>query len=87
MAQSMASQYNEGVMQKTTVYLPDDLKAALEHAAAETRRTESEIIREGLRLILAQRQPPPPRSGIFDSGDPSLSERVDELLARGFGIE
>lgn len=71
-------------MQKTTVYLPDELKAALEHTAAETRRMESELIREGIQLVLAQRQSPPPRSGIFHGGDPSLSEHVDELLA-GFG--
>jgi hypothetical protein len=81
----MARRYNDSEMQKTTVYLPDDLKAALERAAAETRRTESQLIREGLQLVLAQLQPPPPRTGIFDSGDPCLSERVDELLARGFG--
>lgn len=72
-------------MQKTTVYLPDDLKTALEHVAAETHRTESEIIREGLWLVLAQGRTLPPRSGILDSGDPSLSERSDELLAHGFG--
>jgi len=80
----MACSYNDSTMHKTTVYLTDELKAALECAAAETRRTESEIIREGLQLVLAQRQSPPPRSGIFDSGDPSLSEHTDELLA-GFG--
>lgn len=68
-------------MQKTTVYLPDDLKAALERAATESRRTESAIIREGLEIVLARQQPPPPRSGIFDSGEWALSERVDELLS------
>jgi len=68
-------------MQKTTVYLSDDLKAALERAAAESRRTESAIIREGLEVVLARQQPRAPHSGIFDSGEPDLSERVDELLA------
>ncbi len=70
-------------MYKTTVYLPDDLKAELERTAAETRRSEADIIREGIRLAIAQHLPPAPRSGIFD-GDPELSERVDELLT-GFG--
>ena len=71
-------------MHKTTVYLPDDLKAELERTAAETCRSEAEIIREGIRLAIVQHQPPAPQFGIFDSGDPTLSERVDELL-KGFG--
>lgn len=65
-------------------FLSDDLKAKLQRLAAETGRGEADPIREGIRLALAERLPPPPRSGIFDSGDPSLSERVDELL-QGFG--
>ncbi|HZU12479.1 MAG TPA: ribbon-helix-helix protein, CopG family [Chloroflexota bacterium] len=72
------------MMQKTTIYLPAELKAALERVAAEMQRTESDIIREGLRLVLRQSHPSP-RSGIFDSGEPDLSERVDELLSDGFG--
>jgi hypothetical protein len=71
-------------MYKTTIYLPDELKAELERTATETRRSEAEIIRDGIRLAIAQYQPPAPHSGIFDSGDPGLSERVDELL-QGFG--
>lgn len=71
-------------MYKTTVYLPEALKAGLERAAAETGRSEADLIREGIRLIIARREPPTPLSGIFASGDPCLSERVDELL-QGFG--
>ncbi len=71
-------------MQKTTVYLPDELKARLQQIAAETGRTEAELIREGVRLAISQHVPPVPRFGVFDSGDPRLSERVDELLS-GFG--
>lgn len=66
------------------MYLPDDLNATLARLAAQTRRSEAELIREGVRLVVAQQEPPTTRSGIFDSGDPALSERVDELLA-GFG--
>ena len=69
------------MVQKTTIYLPDDLKVALERTARETQRSEADIIREGIRLAVAQRETPAPRSGIFDSGDPSLSERVDDMLA------
>ena len=69
---------------KTTLYLPDDVKAELERLAAETGRSEADLIREGVRLVLARRSPPSPRAGVFASGQPDLSERVDELL-EGFG--
>lgn len=72
------------VMYKATVYLPDELKAALVRTAAETGRSEAEIIREGIRLAVEQEVPPIPRSGLFASGDLTLSTRVDELL-KGFG--
>lgn len=72
------------VMFKTTVYLPDDLKTELERAASEMGRSEAEIIREGIRLAVERYLAAPPRSGIFESGDPHLSERVEELLD-GFG--
>lgn len=72
------------VMQKTTVYLPDDLKRALQRAARETRRSEADLIRDGVRLVVAQGDAPAPRFGVFDSGDPFFSEHVDELLS-GFG--
>jgi len=72
-------------MHRTAVYIPDDVKAELERVAAETGRTEADLIREGIRLALAQVTPPAPQSGIFASGDPHLSERVDELLDAGFG--
>ncbi|MBI4581857.1 MAG: CopG family transcriptional regulator [Planctomycetes bacterium] len=71
-------------MHKTTVYLPEDLKAELERTAAETGRSEAELIREGIRLALERHAPPAPTIGIFVSGDPHLSERVDEYL-KGFG--
>lgn len=72
------------VMRKTTVCLSDGLKIQLDRTAAETGRSAAELIREGIRLAIVQESPPAPRSGVFASGDPSLSERVDELLV-GFG--
>ena len=39
-----------GGMEKTTVYLTDDLKAALRRSARSTGRSEAELIREGIGL-------------------------------------
>ena len=41
-------------------------------------------LREGIRLAIARRTPPLPKTGIFNSGDPHLAENADEHL-RGFG--
>jgi plasmid stability protein len=71
-------------MIKTTLYLPEDLKDEIKRAAAEKGSSEAELIRETLRSGLAGRTRPKPQTGIFDSGDPYLAEKVDELL-KGFG--
>jgi hypothetical protein len=71
-----------GVMRKTTLYLPDELKTELERWAAETGRSEAELVRESLRQALTRRAPPPPTIPIFVSDDPHFAERVDEYLAR-----
>lgn len=71
-------------MKKTTVYLPDDLKAALERAAAEKGQSEADLIREAVGELVRGFERPRPRLPLFSSGDPTLAERVDEEL-RGFG--
>ncbi len=71
-------------MRKTTVYIPDGLKAGLRRVSEETGRSEAELIREGICLVVARRTPPQPRHGTFESGDASTSERTDDLL-EGFG--
>jgi hypothetical protein len=71
-------------MVKTTVYLPDPLKQAIERAAARRRVSEAEVIRQTLADGL-EAAPPAPRGALFRSGTPSIAERVDELLAEGFG--
>lgn len=72
-------------MKRTTVYLPADLKAALERTAAAEQRSEAEVIRSALAAATASEAYPRPRLPLFDSGDPTLAERVDEHLAAGFG--
>lgn len=69
-------------MRKTTVYLPDELKQALERRAQETGRKEADLIRDGVRRLLAAERPIP-RIGLFAHGN--LASRVDEVLAKGFG--
>lgn len=72
-------------MRRTTVYLPDHLKAALQRTAAAEGRSEAEVIRSALSAATANQAHPRPRLPLFDSGDPSLAERVDDVLATGFG--
>lgn len=71
---------------KTTVYLPDDLKAALARIAEQTGRSEAELIREGVRMVVDGQLPPPPTIPIFVSPEPDFAERVDEHLG-SFGAE
>jgi Arc/MetJ-type ribon-helix-helix transcriptional regulator len=73
-----------GGMEKTTVYLPNELKRALRRAARSTGRSEAELIREGIGLVTGTHRIAEPRLPLFESGKPDLAERVDELLA-GFG--
>jgi hypothetical protein len=74
-----------GTVKRTTIYLPDDLKAAVERAAAAAGRSEAEIIRSAVASATSAHSHPAPRLPLFESGDPTLAERVDEELARGFG--
>ena len=57
-------------MNKTTVYLPDELTAALERAAAAQGRSEAELVREAVRELTQRLEPPRPRLPLFSSGDP-----------------
>ena len=72
-------------MRRTTIYLPDELKVALERTATAEGRSEAEVVRSALVTATAEHVYPPPRLPLFSSGDPTLAERVDEELARGFG--
>lgn len=73
-------------MKRTTIYLPDALKAALERRAATENRTEADLMREALARHLDTTPARAPRIPLTGQGlgDPTLAERVDENLA-GFG--
>lgn len=72
-------------MKRTTVYLPKQLKQDLKNVSEECGRSEAELIREGVKRVVAEHRPQKPRFPLFASGDPTLAERADELLEEGFG--
>lgn len=71
-------------MQKTTIYLPDDLKLALEQTATNEGCSEADLIRQALRRAVRRGRTPCPRVPLFSSGRRGLAERADKALA-GFG--
>jgi hypothetical protein len=71
-------------MNKTTIYLPDDLKAKLQRASAETGRSEADLIREGIVMVLSKCTPPTPTIPLYVSDDPEFVLHIDDHLA-GFG--
>ena len=71
-------------MERTTVYLTERQKRALERAAKVEGRSEAELIREGVDIVTSRVQAAEARLPPFESGQPDLAARVDEELA-GFG--
>lgn len=69
-------------MEKTTLYLPEDLKARVKRAAAERGVAEAEIIRESIRASVGG-APPRAHGALYSSGRP-IAREADEMLA-GFG--
>jgi hypothetical protein len=71
-------------MQKTTVYIPSDVKLALGKVATARGLSEAEVIRQALRAATAEIASPRPRVPLFKSGKPRLAEQIDDALT-GFG--
>ncbi len=71
-------------MEKTTVYLTEAQKRALERAAKSVGRSEAELIREGVELITARHRTAELVLPLFTSDQPGLAEQVDDALV-GFG--
>lgn len=71
-------------MERTTVYLTERQKRALERAARSEGRSEAELIREGVDLVTSRHEAAELRLPLFESGQRDLASRVDEELV-GFG--
>ena len=69
-------------MVKTTVYLPEPLKRALEREAKRRQLSEAELIRQAVAAAVKAERPRP-TPGLFSSGD-SIAARDEEFLV-GFG--
>lgn len=69
-------------MEKTTLYLTDDLRIAIKRAATKRGVSEAEVIRESVRQAVGDTRPRP-RGGLFTSAQP-IARHADELLP-GFG--
>ena len=74
-------------VKRTTIYLPDELKARLEAAARVQGRTEADVIRAALTQALDEQPAPRPRLPLAErtGHTTNWAERVDELLEEGFG--
>lgn len=69
-------------MDKTTIYLPAELKAAIKRVARQRGVSEAEVIRDSIRTAVGNARPQA-RGGLFASGAP-IAREADEHLA-GFG--
>jgi hypothetical protein len=74
---------------KTTVYLPDDLRDGVKRLARTRGVPEAEVIREAIRAAVSTLRPLP-KFGLIAGNGELIADRVDELLKgdaehKGFG--
>lgn len=67
-------------MEKTTLYLPDDLQRALRDASRRTKRPQAELVREALRAYFSGERPRPSSMGI--ASDSRVTARDSEEWLR-----
>ncbi|MFI9412690.1 CopG family transcriptional regulator [Nocardia gamkensis] len=74
-------------LKRTMVYADAEDLAVIKDAAARSDVSEAEIIRNAIHLaaMRIRRRSEPLRLRRFASGDPTLAERVDDILADNFG--
>lgn len=80
--QTTALRRTIGLVVKTTLYLPDDLRGAIKSAAARHGASEADIIRDAITAGLNAGRPRP-RGALFTSGA-AIAARTDHALS-GFG--
>ncbi len=72
-------------MQRTTVYLEEEIAVAIRNFAESQNRSQAEIIREALAKYVKEaertsRRPPISGAGAYRSGRSDVSERAEEIL-------
>ncbi|MEV6985981.1 hypothetical protein AB0M95_32620 [Sphaerisporangium sp. NPDC051017] len=77
-------------MIEVSLRLTEDLKYRITEAARRRHMSDEEYMRSAIERSLRDDSTPPPmrprpRLPLFRSGDPTIAERVDDLLAEGFG--
>lgn len=71
---------------KTSVYLDEDDKRRLAEYARASGTSEAELLRRGVRLVLAEVERPRPHLALGASKDGHSARDADELLRdSGFG--
>jgi Ribbon-helix-helix protein, copG family len=68
-------------MVRTTVYLDEQDKRRLAAMAAATGISEAELVRRGVRMVIASGERRRPRAAYARSHDGSAARHSDELLA------
>jgi hypothetical protein len=69
-------------MEKTTIYLPVELKTAIKRVARRRGVSEAEVIRDSIWSAVGGERPRP-RGALFSSGAPIARQADDHLT--GFG--
>jgi hypothetical protein len=69
-------------VQKTTIYFPDELKRRVELEARARGWSAAEVIRAAVDRYTSR---PRPKLPLFESLGHPIADRVDEVLAEGFG--
>lgn len=73
-------------MRKTTIYLEEADDLLLTQVARRRGSTRTDLIREAIRQLLGHETTLPRRPRpLGNSGQADTSQRVDEILADGFG--
>jgi len=71
-------------MVKTTLYLPDDLKRAVEREAARRHTSEAEVMRAAIAETVNAIDRPKPTGGFLDGDWTPVDWNTDDWL-EGFG--